>query len=441
MPPAKKTCKNHPDKLTTRKCYHCGEPICTACQFKREGHIFCSRMDYIKWKFRQLPRQITVSRQTVILIGVIILSNLLVILYFNYKIERLSQSRPEPVTEASGSNAAVQASLDTSRVQLGQFLKIKLQIGAGRLAILWREGRFIESQWQEKDSVNFSAQQLHSGRNSFSLLAIDGKGNAGIIDTFVIELRSLRLDQLRKSIYEFSGAGNGVALTFDGGSLDRGTKEILEILKTAGVRCTMFLTGDFILKYKDLVSRIISDGHEIGNHSFHHPHLTALEIDGSSNTLPNINRDIVQAELQKTDSLFHSIFGRRMSLLWRAPYGEINRDILTWAAEIGYRHVGWSQKGDTRDWVSDTESKLYRNGPQILESIMNLEESSGLGGKIILMHLGTERNIDEPYRVLPEIISEIRGRGYQFCTVSELIAREQAAARRLADGSQNKLNN
>jgi peptidoglycan/xylan/chitin deacetylase (PgdA/CDA1 family) len=332
---------------------------------------------------------------------------------------RISQN--EDLAETPAAPASVRTKLDTTRVHLGQSIRLTLLISPGRLATLWRDGRFIESHAQAHDSIAFTSQQLHSGRNTFALWSLDSDGRSGLIDSFTIDFRSLRLDLLRQSITEIPTAGNSVALTFDGGSLDRGAQEILDVLKRENIRCTIFLTGDFIRRYSELTRRISADGHEAANHSFHHPHLTSLEKDGGSTTLPHINRNVLQRELLRTDSLFHACAARNMSLLWRAPYGEINNEILTWAAEIGYRHIGWSQHGDTRDWVADPESKLYRNGKQILEAVMNLEKKSGLNGKIILMHLGSERNGDEAYRILGEMIGKIRQKGYHFATISEML--------------------
>jgi len=65
-----------------------------------------------------------------------------------------------------------------------------------------------------------------------------------------------------------------IVLSFDAGSTDRGAAEILDALRGRGIRTTVFLTGQFIRRYPELARQIASDGHEVGNHTFDHPHLT-----------------------------------------------------------------------------------------------------------------------------------------------------------------------
>jgi len=70
-----------------------------------------------------------------------------------------------------------------------------------------------------------------------------------------------------------------IALTFDGASHVNAVGAILDTLRSRNVKTTMFLTGGFIRKHPDLVQKIIADGHEVGNHTNSHPHLTAWATD------------------------------------------------------------------------------------------------------------------------------------------------------------------
>jgi len=129
------------------------------------------------------------------------------------------------------------------------------------------------------------------------------------------------------------------------------------------------------------------------------------------------------------EEVFRELTGRDVVRLWRPPFGEHNREIRSWAAELGYRTVGWtveSQNGenfDTRDWVADPESENYLSAEEIRDMILKAADAvpNGLNGAIILMHLGSHRSSDFPHRKLPEIIEKLRKRGYRFVTVSELI--------------------
>jgi peptidoglycan/xylan/chitin deacetylase (PgdA/CDA1 family) len=219
-----------------------------------------------------------------------------------------------------------------------------------------------------------------------------------------------------------------VAVTFDGGSIDNATQEILDILKEKQIKSTFFLTGEFIRSYPKTVKRIVAEGHEVGNHTWSHPHLTAFAKDKKQTTLPNMTQERIRDELSKTASIFKLVTGREMVHLWRAPYGEYNQEILRWAAEAGYKHVGWTVgKGweetmDTMDWVADKNSSAYRSADAIAGKILDFSKKgpAGASGTIILMHLGTNRTDDFPHKKLPDIIAGLQKNGYKLVTISEM---------------------
>ena len=220
-----------------------------------------------------------------------------------------------------------------------------------------------------------------------------------------------------------------IALTFDGGAGNGSTQKILDYLKDKNVRCTMFLTGGFIKRYPALTRRIVEDGHEVGNHTWSHPHLTTFAMNRRHNTLPDISRERLHEELRKTADLFLKTTGRRMVPYWRAPFGEHNLQIRRWAAELGYRQVGWTfghgngENMDTLDWVVDSTAAGYMTSQQILQKILDFgkDDPSGANGSIILMHLDTQRRNDPVYEIIPTLIDSLRERGYKLVTVSELM--------------------
>jgi len=219
-----------------------------------------------------------------------------------------------------------------------------------------------------------------------------------------------------------------LAVTFDGGSEDGDAPEILDALTERGIKATVFLTGEFIRKHPDTVRRIVADGHEVGNHTMNHPHLTDFNASYRHRTLPDVDKDRVGRELKGAAELFKQATGKEMTPLWRAPYGEVNADIRRWAFEEGYVHIGWTYDNkrkeslDTLDWVSDRQSKLYRSSFEIKRRILNFGGSeNGAAGGIVLMHLGTERKKDKASEVLGEILDALSERGYRFVTVSELL--------------------
>ena len=218
-------------------------------------------------------------------------------------------------------------------------------------------------------------------------------------------------------------AGERIALTFDGGATNNGTAELLDLLRSLRLRVTMFVTGEFIERHPHMVRSALLDGHEIGNHTYSHPHLTTWAEDQRHRLLPGVNRDLLADQLTRTERAFWRATGQRMAPLWRAPYGEENNTLRAWALEMGYLHVRWSSiEGaslDTLDWVSDEHSGLYRQPERMLERLLRFPH---LEGGIVLMHLGSDRR-EPPWRILPSLVSALAERSIEPVTVSELLTR------------------
>lgn len=202
-------------------------------------------------------------------------------------------------------------------------------------------------------------------------------------------------------------------LSFDGGSSSEVAAEILDALKARSVRTTVFLTGAFIQRYPALVKRMAAEGHELGNHTMHHPHFApGMKRD------PQWTRERVQKELLEADAALVRLLGRPMDPFWRAPYGEHTAEIRRWAEELGYRHVGWSEGADTLDWATPKERRLYRSGDAILQRLQQRLNRDG-DGLIVLMHLGSGRaEADRPSAGLGAFMDRARNEGWTFVPVS-----------------------
>ncbi len=289
----------------------------------------------------------------------------------------------------------------------------------GPLAVtLPRKGRF------QFPPVNISRKN-----KALRVKAISSKGQVVLLEKIALNFAPPSLRFLATPVRRGPLEEKKIALTFDGGASNNVTGEILDILKAKGVHCTMFLTGQFLRHYPETVRRIVAEGHEVGNHTFDHPHLTTYEENRRHLTRADVTRDFFQSQLKKTASLFQQITGRRMAPFWRPPYGESNREIRRWAAEIGFREVDWTlgsdrrENMDTRDWVARPGDPGYQTSEEIKSKILEFarEKEPGANGAIILMHLGSNRQSDFPHRKLPEIIDSLRAQGYQLVKISELL--------------------
>lgn len=216
-----------------------------------------------------------------------------------------------------------------------------------------------------------------------------------------------------------SKSPNHIVLTFDGDHLANCVQPILKVLREKNVQATMFLTGQFVEQYAEETLQIIRDGHEVGNHTWSHRHLTQYESNQTHRTLGDVDQRLVASELRRTNTAFGNLAGQRMKPFWRAPYGEHNKDIRTWAYAEGFLHIGWSHGFDSLDWLDNPKSRYYWR-PAALKSRLLRKLGSEPGGKIILFHLGSRRpDEDRPYHMLAEFIDDARARGYRFSTISE----------------------
>jgi peptidoglycan/xylan/chitin deacetylase (PgdA/CDA1 family) len=221
-----------------------------------------------------------------------------------------------------------------------------------------------------------------------------------------------------------------VAVTFDAGSSDRGASAILDLLAARGLRTTIFLTGDFVKRHRDLARRIASDSHEVGNHTNTHPHLTTYAADGRQATRPGVDREFLFRELQETARLYREATGHNLAPLWRAPFGEHNGEIRRWAAEAGYWHVGWTagRAGlDGMDWISDPAAPGYRGSDELLDRLVRRAENGG----IVLLHLGSERP-DPVGARLGSLFDGLAARGFRFARASEFLTDAGYTPERLA---------
>ncbi len=185
-----------------------------------------------------------------------------------------------------------------------------------------------------------------------------------------------------------------VALTFDDGPHPRYTPEILDILAQYEVPATFFTVGVNAETYPELILREVSEGHEIGNHTYNHYHVAKLSAQA-------LRRDVLActASLEK-------IIGRGVTL-FRPPEGVCTDAIKSICNEQELSIVLWSI--DTRDWAHTPVREICKNVKK------NVKD-----GAIILMHDFTGKNSPTP-EALRQIIPMLQELGYEFVTVSQLL--------------------
>ena len=88
---------------------------------------------------------------------------------------------------------------------------------------------------------------------------------------------------------------NAVAFSFDAGSDAGYTAQILDTLKTNGIRVSFGMTGRWAEQNPDLLQRIVNEGHELINHTYDHASFT-----GGSTGQPALTQAERRDELDRT---------------------------------------------------------------------------------------------------------------------------------------------
>ena len=415
-------CKNHSDKLSAKRCFVCKDYICSDCQKKWSHHIFCGYYCYIKFQSFDYKKFILSNlRIIIIFLFFQMLTIIFIMQFYSNDVQDIEPYSNDLYSTAISEDLVNIFTLDTMSIPNENYLQLSGKTSNNSLLGLWHNGELKQSLISTNENYKFDPLMLYFGDNIFKVLRIDSYGKTVLIDSIQLNYYSKRVSYLMKSVSKIRTDKLVLSLTFDGGSITTGADSILKILELNNIKTTFFLTGKFINRNPALTKKILKAGHEIGNHSFSHPHLTQFANTNEHNTLEGVNRSIVQLELLKTDSVFYANFRQNMIQFWRAPFGEYNKEILQWAAEIGYKHIRWSKNCDLLDWVIEKESTLYKTPEEMYNKIMDLDQKDELKGSILLMHFGTDRKTDIPYKMLPKLIKNLKGKNYELIKISELL--------------------
>lgn len=183
-----------------------------------------------------------------------------------------------------------------------------------------------------------------------------------------------------------------IALTIDDGPKAQFANALLDVLKQYGVRATFFVVGEQVAEYPNVVRRMIAEGHEVGNHTEHHLRLDTLS--------PRQIKD----EIMLGESTVERATGY-CTTLFRPPGMRFNAVILKEIERAGFTTVDYTI--GAKDAQGATQAEIVR---YVLGRVEN--------GSILLLH-------GQPYTiaVLPQLIAELKKRGYEFVTVSQMLGR------------------
>jgi probable sporulation protein (polysaccharide deacetylase family) len=167
---------------------------------------------------------------------------------------------------------------------------------------------------------------------------------------------------------------------------------MLNALDAHQAKATFFITGRWAKKFPQLTQEIAKRGHEIGNHGYSHPHPDQISMEKNQQEILATEKEIEQSTQVKTN-------------LFAPPYGEHGINVLKAADSLGYKTILWTV--DTVDWDKSRSAEMIYS--KVVEKAEN--------GAIVLMH-PTDRTL----KALPSMLQELKKKGYQLVTVSEVLS-------------------
>ena len=209
-------------------------------------------------------------------------------------------------------------------------------------------------------------------------------GNASVADLAQYDAYYLG-DTSKKVIY----------LTFDCGYENGYTEKILDALKKHQAPAAFFAVGNMIETAPDIICRMVEEGHIVGNHTYHHPDMSAISEQAA-----------FQKELDDLAALFQETTGQELPKFYRPPQGKYSEENLKQAQALGYKTILWSLA--YVDWYVDDQPTAEQAYAKLLPRIHD--------GAIVLLHSTSKTNAD----ILDDLLTKWEDMGYTFASLYDL---------------------
>ncbi len=178
--------------------------------------------------------------------------------------------------------------------------------------------------------------------------------------------------------------GSAIYLTFDDGPHPVHTPAVLDVLDRYGAKGTFFLIGNEAAAHPDVVRRLMTGGHAIGNHSMAHPKMRTLGPRSQ------------WREIDRADAVLAGFDGQARHA-FRPPNGRVTLSAVVACIRQRQTLALWS-----------IDSLDYRlPAPQVVE---RLQSHPVVDGDVILFHDDTEPAARALEKLLPRWIEA----GFQF---------------------------
>ena len=194
------------------------------------------------------------------------------------------------------------------------------------------------------------------------------------------------------------GQGKVIYLTFDDGPNPEITAWVMDELKKHQIKATFFCVGDNLKKFPEVAKKLLTEGHQIGNHTMHH-------IKGWKHKNVDYLKDIedCDTEIRKIHEQMND--EKAQPRLFRPPYGQIKPSQIKRLRTIGYEIIQWSNLScdyDKRLNCEKSLSALVKNAKP---------------GSIVVFH-DSEKAENQLKKILPRYLKALLADGYTFQTLS-----------------------
>ena len=225
-----------------------------------------------------------------------------------------------------------------------------------------------------------------SRRNLLKATAIVGAGSFEFLNSSPAEAATADIQHGSRSVKK-------VALTFHGAGAPDFADPLLKLFKSSGTKVSVFAVGTWLVKEPSIASRIISEGHDLGNHTMTHTQMKTIsakkvesEITGCANELTKLIGN-------------HGAWFRPSGTQFSTP------TIRKAAVKNGYGQC-ISYEVDSQDFMDVSKTKMVSN---VMDNVKN--------GSIISMHFGHKVTLE----AMPTILDKLHAAGLAPVTLSELL--------------------
>jgi len=226
-----------------------------------------------------------------------------------------------------------------------------------------------------------------SRRNLLKATAIVGAGSFDFLSASPAEAATADIQHGSRSVKK-------VALTFHGAGAPDYADPLLKLFKSTGTKVSVFAVGTWLVNEPTVATRIIDDGHDLGNHTMTHTQMKTIsakrvesEISGCANELTKLIGN-------------HGAWFRPSGTQFSTP------TIRAAAVKHGYGQC-ISYEVDSEDFKDVAKGKMVAN---VMNNVKN--------GSIISMHFGHKVTLD----AMPTILEKLHAAGITPVTLTELLS-------------------